>query len=416
MWQRIRCPPPASAYGGSCSSQIAPSLRGQRVLNTQPEGGFAALGNSPSRRMRSPFAPALPSSDGTDDNSASVYGCCGPSNTSAARPDLHEPPEIEHRDAIGQIAHHVQIVRDEHVAHAALALQVGEQIEDRGLHRDVERGRRLVADDDARIARERARNRDALLQSAGKLPRARAEIALGQPHGFGAAIAAAPPSPRRAAKRASTTTARSAAAPICARFSAESGFWNTICSDFTCSSLRRVTRAGRAVPSSSSVAPSSGESRPSKQLGERRLAAAGFADEPERLALREIERDVVHRPHQFLADAERLRHIARTQRDGRLRQIDGFARRFGRRARQFDRALVIMAARHLVAVGGRHAIRRRCVAQASLVGELAAVRVDAASRHRARAAAANPGIVSSRPVSLLRPVVGRQRNRPTVYG
>ena len=42
-----------------------------------------------------------------------------------------QPPEIEHRNAIGQITHHVQIMRDEHVAHAAFALQVGEQIEDR---------------------------------------------------------------------------------------------------------------------------------------------------------------------------------------------------------------------------------------------------------------------------------------------
>ena len=33
-------------------SQIAPILRGQRVWNTQPEGGLVALGISPSRRMR----------------------------------------------------------------------------------------------------------------------------------------------------------------------------------------------------------------------------------------------------------------------------------------------------------------------------------------------------------------------------
>ena len=36
-----------------CSSQIAPSLRGQRVWKTQPDGGSAALGMSPSRRIRS---------------------------------------------------------------------------------------------------------------------------------------------------------------------------------------------------------------------------------------------------------------------------------------------------------------------------------------------------------------------------
>ena len=99
------------------------------------------------------------------------------------RPDLHHPAEIQHRDAIREIAHHVQIVRDEHVADVTLALQIGEQIEDRRLHGDVERGSRLVADDHARLAGERARDRDALLQPARKLARARAEIALRQAHG-----------------------------------------------------------------------------------------------------------------------------------------------------------------------------------------------------------------------------------------
>src|SRR5256885_149294 len=52
MWQRIPWPVSASASGGSVVSQIAPSLRGQRVWKGQPLGGLAALGISPSRRMR----------------------------------------------------------------------------------------------------------------------------------------------------------------------------------------------------------------------------------------------------------------------------------------------------------------------------------------------------------------------------
>ena len=54
-------------------------------------------------------------------------------------------------------------------------LQLDEQVEDRGLHGDVERRGRLVADDELRVAGERARDRDALLQAAGELARARAE-------------------------------------------------------------------------------------------------------------------------------------------------------------------------------------------------------------------------------------------------
>src|SRR5471032_3144997 len=71
MWHRIRCPSAACAYGGSSCSQIAPILRGQRVWNTHPEGGFAALGNSPERRMRS-RAWGSSAIAGIDDNNASV--------------------------------------------------------------------------------------------------------------------------------------------------------------------------------------------------------------------------------------------------------------------------------------------------------------------------------------------------------
>ena len=47
-----RGPAPASTSGGSSRSQILPSLRGQRVWNTHPDGRFEAFGNSPRKRMR----------------------------------------------------------------------------------------------------------------------------------------------------------------------------------------------------------------------------------------------------------------------------------------------------------------------------------------------------------------------------
>ena len=54
----------------------------------------------------------------------------------------------------------------------SLRLELDEQVEDRRLHRDVERRGRLVADDEARVAGERARDRDALLEAARELRRA----------------------------------------------------------------------------------------------------------------------------------------------------------------------------------------------------------------------------------------------------
>ena len=55
--------------GGSSWTQISPRNRGQRVWKTQPEGGFVALGISPSRRMR---VRSSPSRFGTAERSASV--------------------------------------------------------------------------------------------------------------------------------------------------------------------------------------------------------------------------------------------------------------------------------------------------------------------------------------------------------
>ena len=53
------------------------SRRGHRVWNTQPLGGSAADGISPVRRIRDGRSP---SRDGTAENSASVYGWCGPAD------------------------------------------------------------------------------------------------------------------------------------------------------------------------------------------------------------------------------------------------------------------------------------------------------------------------------------------------
>ena len=73
--------------------------------------------------------------------------------------------------AVGDVAHDVQVVRDEDVGEPELALQVLEQVEDLRLHRDVERRDRLVADDQLRVDRERAGDADALALAAGELVR-----------------------------------------------------------------------------------------------------------------------------------------------------------------------------------------------------------------------------------------------------
>ena len=94
---------------------------------------------------------------------------------------LDDGAEIHHRDAVGDVLYDGEIVRDEDVGEPEPVLQVAQQIEDLRADRDVERGDRLVADDQLRLDRERARNGDALALAAGKFVRVAARKARLQP-------------------------------------------------------------------------------------------------------------------------------------------------------------------------------------------------------------------------------------------
>ena len=84
------------------------------------------------------------------------------------RRDLHRPAEIHHHHVVGDEAHDREIVADEDVGEAELLLQVGEQVQDLRLDRDVERRDRLVEHDDFRLQHQRAGDGDALPLAAGE--------------------------------------------------------------------------------------------------------------------------------------------------------------------------------------------------------------------------------------------------------
>ena len=68
--------------------------------------------------------------------------------------ELDDAAEIHHGDAVADMLDHGEVVRDEQVGQAELALQVDQQVDDLRLDRDVERRDRLVA---RRSASARAR-------------------------------------------------------------------------------------------------------------------------------------------------------------------------------------------------------------------------------------------------------------------
>ena len=176
-----------SSSSGSVVSQISPILRGQRVWNTQPLGGLAALGISPSRRMRWRSTASML---GHRRQQRLGVGVVREREDLVGRSELHQSTQVQHRDAIRQVAHHREVVTDEQVGDVLSGLEVVQQVQDRGLHRHVERRGGLVADDDPGIAGERSSDRDALLQPPRQLAGPHRQVAIGQPHRLDQRLAA----------------------------------------------------------------------------------------------------------------------------------------------------------------------------------------------------------------------------------
>ena len=87
------------------------------------------------------------------------------------RRDLDDPAEIHHGNPMADVLDHGEIVRDKQIRQAEFALQIGEQVDDLRLHRDIERRDRLVADDQLRPWRQRPRDAEALPLSAREFVR-----------------------------------------------------------------------------------------------------------------------------------------------------------------------------------------------------------------------------------------------------
>src|SRR6476646_6196581 len=84
---------------------------------------------------------------------------------------LDDLAEVHDRDAVAEELDRREIVGDEKAREPHVTLEVAQEIQDRRLHRDVERRHRLVGDEDARVEDERAREADALSLAARELMR-----------------------------------------------------------------------------------------------------------------------------------------------------------------------------------------------------------------------------------------------------
>ena len=88
---------------------------------------------------------------------------------------LDDLAALHDADPVGELAHDAEVVRDEQHRHAERGLRVLQQLQNLRLHRDVERGGRLVGDQQVGLVGERHRDHHALALAAGQLMRIAAE-------------------------------------------------------------------------------------------------------------------------------------------------------------------------------------------------------------------------------------------------
>ena len=88
---------------------------------------------------------------------------------------LDDPPGIHDQHPVGRVQDQAEVVADQHGGEADLALQVLDRLDNRLLHQDIKRGGGLIEDDQPRVEGERQADGDALPHAAGELVRVTAQ-------------------------------------------------------------------------------------------------------------------------------------------------------------------------------------------------------------------------------------------------
>ena len=91
---------------------------------------------------------------------------------------LDDPAGVHDDDVVDRLGHDAEVVGDQQQRRPGPVLDLPEELEDLGLDRDVERRRRLVGDQQLRVARQRHRDHDALAHAARHLVRVLLDPAL----------------------------------------------------------------------------------------------------------------------------------------------------------------------------------------------------------------------------------------------
>ena len=96
--------------------------------------------------------------------------------------ELDHPSRVHDDDAIGELGDEPEVVRDQDGRGVGLVLRRLHDLDDLRLDRDVERGRRLVGDEDPRFVGDRHRDHRALSHAARELVRVLVDAPFGERH------------------------------------------------------------------------------------------------------------------------------------------------------------------------------------------------------------------------------------------
>ena len=213
------------------------------------------------------------------------------------RSDFDELPGVEDACAVAQLCNNAEVVRDQEDRRAVPPPQFAHQAEDLRLDRHVERRGRLVRDQKCRLVRERRRDHHALLHAAAEAVRR---------------VAVSARRIRDAHLFEQLHRARLRLAPAEGAVSAHR------LRDLLADREGRVGVAERGQVAAEELDRArdrrGGGEEAHDRHRERRLAAAGLADQREDFALRDRERDVAHRRHVAVAH----RHVVKPEDAHRL--------------------------------------------------------------------------------------------------
>ena len=150
-----------AAWGdGSVATRMKAAARRARPTAAAADREYSASSRPRHGGGRLAGDRAWPYRDGADRASTSRLG-----------PRSHNAPGIHDGDRIAGLRHDAEIMGDQDNRQAAPVAQIEKEPQDLRLHRDIERGRRLIGNEEIGLAGERQRDHRALAHAAGELMR-----------------------------------------------------------------------------------------------------------------------------------------------------------------------------------------------------------------------------------------------------